>query len=158
MFTVTHFRSEFIHQGQATILRRVTMTQFLLALAATAIGVGMLRVPFWLAPLFIAAGYTYHGDILLRRLLAILTVHVRRFLGAPRLVNVQAQWDELVAANPGLVPGPVRIGTENAYLPLRDSPFPDQALWVSGLTGGVRQCAPASLSGSSLFPVAYLQQ
>lgn len=129
MFTVTHFRSEFIHQGQATILRRVTMTQFLLALGFTAIGVGLLRTPFWLAPLFIvagyAAGYTYHGDILLRRLWAALTVHVRLLLGAPRLVNVQAEWDELAAAHPGLSPGPVGLGTDDAYLPLGDTPFPD---------------------------------
>lgn len=129
MFTVTHFRSEFIHQGQATILRRVTMTQFLLALGLTTVGLGLFRVPFWLAPLFIAAGYAagynYHGDILLRRLLAILAVHLRQFLNAPRLVNVQTEWDELVAANPGLVPGPLRMEMGDTYLPVGESPFPD---------------------------------
>ena len=30
MFTVTHFRSEFVRQSRATILRKVTMTHFML--------------------------------------------------------------------------------------------------------------------------------
>ena len=54
MFTVTHFRSEFVRQNQATILRKVTMTQFMLIIAAAVIGVGLFGAPFWLAPLFIA--------------------------------------------------------------------------------------------------------
>ena len=56
MFSVTHFRSEFVRQSQATILRKVTMTQFMLVIVVTALGVGLLRAPFWLAPLFIGAG------------------------------------------------------------------------------------------------------
>ena len=74
MFSVTHFRSEFIQQGQATIIRKVTMTQFMLVIVLTAIGVGLFNAPFWLAPLFIvagyAAGYTHNGEILLKRLVA----------------------------------------------------------------------------------------
>lgn len=57
MFSVTHFRSEFIQQGQATIIRKVTMTQFMLVIVLTAVGVGLFNAPFWLAPLFIVAGY-----------------------------------------------------------------------------------------------------
>ncbi|MCI0398361.1 MAG: hypothetical protein L0322_25985 [Chloroflexi bacterium] len=97
MFSVTHFRSEFIHQGQATIVRKVTMTQFLLVIALTALGVGLFNAPFWLAPLFMAAGYvagyTYHGEIVLKRVLAYLAVWGRSLAGSPRLVNVQAEWD-----------------------------------------------------------------
>ena len=97
MFTVTHFRSEFVRQSQATILRKVTMTQFMLVIVTTAVGVGLLGAPYWLAPLFIAlgyvAGYEHHGEIVLRRLLAYALVWLRSLAGRPRLVNVQAEWD-----------------------------------------------------------------
>ena len=99
MFSVTHFRSEFIHQGQATIIRKVTMTQFMLVICLTAVAVGLFRAPFWLAPLFIiagyVAGYTYNGEIVLRRAVAYLTVWVRNLFGAPQLVNLQAEWDNV---------------------------------------------------------------
>ena len=97
MFSVTHFRSEFIQQNQATIIRKVTMTQFMLVIVLTAMGVGLLNAPFWLAPLFIvtgyAAGYTHNGEIVLKRLIAYLMVWLRSLVGAPQLVNVQAEWD-----------------------------------------------------------------
>ena len=65
MFSVTHFRSEFIQQSQATIIRKVTMTQFMLVIVLTAIGVGLFNAPFWLAPLFFVAGSVGLGLILL---------------------------------------------------------------------------------------------
>ena len=99
MFSVTHFRSEFIHQGQATIIRKVTMTQFMLVIILTAIGVGLFKAPFWLAPVFIiagyAAGYSHNGEIALKRLVAYLTVWVRNLVGAPQIVNIQAEWDSV---------------------------------------------------------------
>lgn len=99
MFTVTHFRSEFVRQSQATILRKVTMTQFMLVLATTAIGVGLFGAPFWLAPVFMALGYVagfeHKGEIVLRRVLAYAVVWARSAAGRPRLVNVQAEWDGL---------------------------------------------------------------
>ena len=99
MFSVTHFRSEFIHQGQATIIRKVTMTQFMLVICLTAVGVGLFKAPFWLAPLFIvagyAAGYTHHGEIVLKRFVAYLAVWVRNLIGSPQIVNIQAEWDSV---------------------------------------------------------------
>jgi hypothetical protein len=97
MFTVTHFRSEFVRQSQATILRRVTMTQFMLVIVTAAFGIGVVGAPYWLAPVFIAlgyvAGYEHHGEIILRRLVAYLLVVLRNAAGRPRLVNVQAHWE-----------------------------------------------------------------
>ena len=97
MFTVTHFRSEFVRQSQAAILRTVTMTQFMLIIAAAVIGVGLFGAPFWLAPLFIALGYVAgherNGEIVLRRIVAYAMVWLRHAAGRPRLVNVQAAWD-----------------------------------------------------------------
>lgn len=97
MFRVTHFRSEFIHQGQATIIRKVTMTQFMLVICLTAVGIGLLQAPFWLAPLFIVVGYVlgyvHNGEIVLRRLLAYLLVWSRHALNRPQIVNIQAEWD-----------------------------------------------------------------
>jgi hypothetical protein len=97
MFTVTHFRSEFIRQSQATILRKVTMTQFMLVIIFLAVGLGLLKAPFWLAPLFMAAGYVagyvHRGEILFKRLAAYAIVWGRNLARAPRLVNVQAEWE-----------------------------------------------------------------
>jgi len=95
-FTVTHFQTEFIQQGQATILRRVTMTQFGLMIGLTLLGVGLLPLPAWLAPLFVGlgyvAGYRYRGALLWRRLLSLLWVWGRQLLGRPRLVTLDAAW------------------------------------------------------------------
>lgn len=99
MFTVTHFRSEFIQQGQATIIRKVTMTQFMFVIIFTAIGVGLFNAPFWLSPFFMAAGYAagygHQGEIVLKRLVAYATVWLRNLAGAPHIVNVQAEWDSV---------------------------------------------------------------
>ncbi len=99
MFSVTHFRSEFIQQTQATILRKVTMTQFMLVVLFTAVGVGLFSAPFWLAPLFIvvgyAAGYMHQGEIVLKRLVAYTAVWTRHLFDSPRIVNVQAEWDDV---------------------------------------------------------------
>lgn len=99
MFTVTHFRSEFIQQGQATIIRKVTMTQFMLVICLTAVGVGLFGAPFWMAPLFIAigylAGYAHNGEIVLKRFVAYATVWLRNLIGAPQIVNLQIEWDNV---------------------------------------------------------------
>jgi hypothetical protein len=99
MFSVTHFRSEFIQHGQATIIRKVTMTQFMLMIILTAIGVGLFGAPFWLAPIFLGAGYvagyTHNGEIILKRGVAYVIVWVRNLVGAPQIVNVQAEWDNV---------------------------------------------------------------
>ena len=108
MFTVTHFRSEFVRQSQATILRKVTMTQFMLVIVTAAIGIGLFGAPYWLAPVFMAAGYVagyeYHGEILLRRALAYAVVWTRSAAGRPRLVNVQAQWEGVRAQRESVQP------------------------------------------------------
>lgn len=97
MFSVTHFRSEFINQRTATIIRKVTMIQFMLVTVVTAIGIGVFNAPFWLAPFFIAtgyvAGYNHNGEIVLRRIVAYLTVWVRQLIGMPQIINIQADWD-----------------------------------------------------------------
>ena len=101
MITVTHFRSEFIHHGQAAILRKVTMTQFLFMIVLTVLAVGLFGMPFWLAPFLIAlgyaAGYSYHGEIVLKRISAYVVVWLRSFTGRPRIINIQAEWDAVRA-------------------------------------------------------------
>jgi len=103
MFTVTHFRSEFVRQSQATILRKVTMTQFMLVIAASVIGVGPFGAPFWLAPAFMALGYVagheHNGEIVLRRILAYAMVWSRNVAGRPQLINIQAEWDGVRAGH-----------------------------------------------------------
>ncbi len=97
MYSVTHFRSEFIQHNQAAIIRKVTMVQFMLVMVLTAIGVGLFNAPLWLTPLFIIAGYvaghTHNGELLIKRLVAYIVVWLRNLVGAPRIINVQAEWD-----------------------------------------------------------------
>jgi len=113
MYFVTHFRTEFIHQGQATIIRKVTMTQFMLVIILTAVGVGLFSAPYWLAPLFIVAGYiagyTYNGEVLIKRIIAYLAVWFRSQAGSPQIVNIQAEWDKarLAAEERQIGMGPV---------------------------------------------------
>ena len=75
------------------------MTQFMLVVVFTAVGIGLFRAPFWLAPLFMmlgyAAGYGYQGEIVLRRLVAFTAVWLRQLFAAPRIVNIQAEWDSV---------------------------------------------------------------
>ena len=98
MYTVTHFRTEFIRQMGATILRRVTMTQFMFVVLSLALGLGLFRVSWWLAPLFIVAGYVagyvHQGEILIKRLAASAIVWLRSLAGRPRVINVGAQWEQ----------------------------------------------------------------
>ena len=93
MFTVTHFRSEFVHQGQAKILRKVTMTQFMLVILLTSFGIGVVGLPYWIIPLLIilgyVAGYVYQGEILLKRVVAYLIVWIRQVAGKPRIVTLE---------------------------------------------------------------------
>lgn len=99
MFNVTHFRSEFVNQRTATIIRKVTMVQFMLVTVLTAVGVGLFNAPFWLAPFFITAGYvagySHNGEIVLKRITAYLTVWIRQLLGMPQIINIQADWDSV---------------------------------------------------------------
>ena len=96
MFTVTHFRTEFIRQTGATILRRVTMTQFMLVIVFLALGIGLLGLPYWLAPVWITlgylAGYLYRGELLWKRALAYGQVWLRALVGAPRRLNLDDTW------------------------------------------------------------------
>jgi hypothetical protein len=99
MFSVTHFRSEFIQQNQADIIRKVTMTQFMLVIILVAVAVGVFNAPFWLSPLFAAAGYAagynYNGEFVWKRLLARLIVWFRTQTDSPQIVNLQAEWDRI---------------------------------------------------------------
>lgn len=101
MFSVTHFRSEFIRQNQADIIRKVTMTQFMLVIILVAIPVGVFNVPYWLAPLFAVAGYVagynHNGEFVWKRALARLIVWFRTQSDSPQIVNVQAEWDNIRA-------------------------------------------------------------
>ena len=93
-----HFRSEFVRQSQATIMRKVTMTQFLFVLAGLGLGALVLQTPVWALPLFAisgyVAGYNYHGEFVYRRVTAYATVWLRLAINRPRIINVQAEWDQ----------------------------------------------------------------
>ncbi|MCP4422337.1 MAG: hypothetical protein GY805_37490 [Chloroflexi bacterium] len=99
MFSVTHFRSEFIQQNRATIIPKVTMTQFMLVISLTALGVAVFNAPLWLAPIFVItgyiAGYPHNGEIFLKRAVAYSIVWIRNLLGSPQIINIQNEWDNV---------------------------------------------------------------
>ena len=95
----THFRTEFVRRSQATIVRRVTMTQFMFIVGGLVCGHGMLGLPWWAAPLLIAvayaAGYDLRGELVARRLLVSAAVRLRRLVGRPQVSDVALEWDTL---------------------------------------------------------------
>ena len=72
------------------------MTQFIFVILTVGIAVGVLGAPWWLTPLFMALGYVaginYHGDLLIRRLVAYLHVRGREITTTPRIINIDAEW------------------------------------------------------------------
>jgi len=101
-FNCVHFRTEFVRQSEANILRKLTMTQFMGILIVGGIGLMILDAPFWSAPLWIALGYVlgynHNGEFVYKRVMAFAKVWLRLALGRPRIVNIQRQWDETRAA------------------------------------------------------------
>ncbi|MCP5345225.1 MAG: hypothetical protein H7A05_11445 [Pseudomonadales bacterium] len=95
----THFRTEFVRQSKAAIMRRVTMTQFMFVIIALAVGLGLFNAPWWTAPFFIIAGYIagydLRGEMVLKRLWAYARVQTRLTFRQPRLVNIEAEWEKL---------------------------------------------------------------
>lgn len=95
----THFRTEFVRQSQATIMRRVTMTQFMFIIVILVLGIGLFGSPWWTAPLLAAAGYVagynLRGEMVLKRALAYSQVQLRQAGGQPRVVNIAASWQTL---------------------------------------------------------------
>ena len=102
LFSAQNFRTEFVRQSQATIIRKVTMTQFLFVIAFVVMGMAVLNFPWWSmivgAALGYVAGYTHNGELVIKRLIAIGYVWLRSTIGRPRIVNIQAEWDELAKA------------------------------------------------------------
>lgn len=98
LFQCQQFRSEFVRQSQATILRKVTMTQFMYMIVASAGSIFVLGIPFWLAPVFVVlgyvAGYQHNGELVIRRVIAYTNVWLRLLFNKPRIVSIQSEWDE----------------------------------------------------------------
>lgn len=75
------------------------MTQFMMVIILTAIGVGVFNAPLWLAPIFIVAGYvagySHNGEVVLKRAVAYITVWLRNLIGSPQIINIQSEWDNV---------------------------------------------------------------
>ena len=56
-FNCVHFRTEFVRQSEANILRKLTMTQFMGILIVGGIGLMILDAPFWSAPGSLSPGW-----------------------------------------------------------------------------------------------------
>lgn len=97
MLTVKQYKTEFVTQAEATILPRVTMTQFMLVIACAVIFFSGLHSPMWLTPLPIVlgylAGYRHNGELIIKRVYAYLFTFLRQQTGRPRRLNLQSQWD-----------------------------------------------------------------
>lgn len=91
------FKTEFITQAEATILPKVTMTQFMLVIAFSVFFFGLLHIPIWLSPLplvlGVVAGYRHNGELVFKRILAFLAIFIRQHTAHPRRLNLQLEWD-----------------------------------------------------------------
>ena len=98
----THFRTEFVRQSKASIMPRVTMTQFMSVIVTLVVGIGLFSLPWWTAPLLIAAAYVaaydLRGEMVCLRLAAYAQVRARQTVNRPRIVNVESQWETLRSA------------------------------------------------------------
>ena len=98
----THFRTEFVRQSKASIMPRVTMTQFMAVIVTLVVGIGLFSLPWWTAPLLIAAAYVaaydLRGEMIALRLAAYIQVRARQSLSKPRIVNIESQWETLRSA------------------------------------------------------------
>lgn len=98
MYNVTHFATEFIKQGQATIAPRLTMIQFMLIMFFFGLGNMLLGLPMWTAPIFIIlgyiAGYYHNGEVFYKRAVAYGRVWLRQQMGNPATLTLQSPWDE----------------------------------------------------------------
>ncbi|MCB0029575.1 MAG: hypothetical protein KDE28_16790 [Anaerolineales bacterium] len=102
MISCQHFRSEFVRQSQATIMRKVTMTQFFFVILTLFLALMLFHLPLLTIPVLVAAawvlGYQLRGEFVYKRLVAFLLVHGRALAGRPRLVNVMADWEATQSA------------------------------------------------------------
>jgi hypothetical protein len=91
------FKTEFITQAEATIIPKVTMTQFMIVIACCVFFFGFLHIPMWLSPLPLilgyVVGYRQNGELIFKRILAFITIFVRQHTSRPRHLNLQTQWD-----------------------------------------------------------------
>jgi hypothetical protein len=96
-FSCNHFRTEFVRQSEANVLRKLTMTQFMGILIACGIGLMILKASIWTAPVWIALGYVlaynHNGEFVFMRLVAYAGVWLRLAAARPRIINVQEQWN-----------------------------------------------------------------
>ncbi|MBK8989718.1 MAG: hypothetical protein IPM39_27280 [Chloroflexi bacterium] len=94
----THFHTEFVRQNKALILPRLTMTQFMFVIVSLVVGIGMLNLPWWMAPLLMvlayAAGHDLRGEMVWMRLLVYAQVRARQTIAHPRVVNIESQWQK----------------------------------------------------------------
>lgn len=97
MLIVKQYKTEFVTQAEATILPRVTMTQFMLVIVCAVIFFGGWHIPMWLSPLPMilgyVAGYRHNGELVIKRVCAYVSIFLRQQTGRPRRINLQSQWD-----------------------------------------------------------------
>ena len=122
MINCQQFRTEFVRQSQATIMRKVTMTQFFFVIGVLFLALMVFKMPLLTVPIFIIAawilGYQLNGEFVYKRLIAFLLVHSRAVLGKPRVVNVMADWEvaQAVAARGPRLQATVAIQSDDGEI------------------------------------------
>ncbi len=96
MFSSVQFKTEFCTQAQATIVPRVTMTQFLLMILAAGGGTVVLNLPGYLIPILIIlayiAGYYHNGELVIKRARAWSMVWMRQLMQKQTQITLENQW------------------------------------------------------------------
>lgn len=99
MFTSVQFKTEFCTQAQATIVPRVTMTQFLLMILSAGGGAMILNLPGFLIPIPVIlayiAGYFHNGELVIKRVKAWITVWFLQLINQQTQIKLENQWKQV---------------------------------------------------------------
>ena len=99
MFSSIQFKTEFCTQAQATIMPRVTMTQFFLMILGVGACALVFNFPGYLLPIPVIggyiAGYYHNGELVIKRLRAWVTVWVRQLMQQQTEVTLGSQWNSV---------------------------------------------------------------
>ncbi len=99
MFSSVQFKTEFCTQAQATIIPRVTMTQFMLMILAIGGSVIVLDLPSYLVPIPVilayVAGYYHNGELMMRRARAWVIVWLRQLMQRQTQIGLEQQWQSV---------------------------------------------------------------
>lgn len=99
LLSCQNFRTEFVRQSQAQIVRKVTLTQFYAMLIGASLFLFVFSNVTWFAipgvVLGYIAGYNHNGEYVYKRVMAYVYTWFRVALAKPRIVSLETEWQDV---------------------------------------------------------------